>query len=224
VTRGQNHVAYLEQDIAHFVKGAPYLALSRPKNARRFLARQVTLLDQCFTGLDAYPELKVEPLEFFYLTGRSLGMLDTVSLQSLVTTSTWRGVVWGGWLALMRPSADFSGVLGAASSREPDNLWAVRCALALVEGQAPPEEFAELSALAARVRDALSALRIERTPLRSQPTDQERRVMDEERRLVRAAYKAHGVERATLVLRGTLLYELSMPYARWHAKRASTTV
>jgi hypothetical protein len=135
----------------------------------------------------------------------------------MMTALPWRGVVWGGWLALMRPSADFSDILAAASSREPDNLWPTQCALALLQGRAPPSGLADLSALAARVRDALSAMRMERMPLRSRPNDEERRVLDEERRLVRAAYQSQGAERALQVLRGTRLYEFSMPYAQWYA-------
>jgi hypothetical protein len=212
-------VVHLEDDIAHLVMGAPYLALSRPKGAKRFLARQVTLLDECFTGLEAYPEIQVEPLAFFYLTGRSLGMLDSPSLEMMMTTLNWRGVVWGGWLALMRPSADFAPILAAASCRVLDNLWSTRCALALVEGRAPPSDLEEVNALAARIREALSAMRIERTPLRSRPTDEERRVLDEERRLICAEYESRGSERALEVLRGSRLYEYSMPYLRWRRKR-----
>jgi hypothetical protein len=212
-------VTYLEDDIAHFVMGAPYLALSRPQSANRFLARQVTLLDECFTGLEAYPEIQVEPLEFFYLTGRSLGMLDPRSLEIMMTALNWRGVVWGGWLALLRPSADFAPILAAASCRMLDNLWSTRCALALVEGRAPPSDLEDVNALAARIREALSAMRIERTPLRSRPSDEERRVLDEERRSVCAAYESRGSERALELLRESRLYEYSMPYTRWRSKR-----
>jgi hypothetical protein len=220
--RQENHVAYLQEDIAHFVRGAPYLALSRPQSASRFLARQLTLLDECFTTLEAYPEVKVEPLEFFYLTGRSLGMLDADSLASMVTTATWRGVVWGGWLALMRPRPEFAAVLASAAAHAPDNLWPIRCALALVEGRSPPAELVELSELAGRVRDALRTLRIARTPLRRDPTDEERSVLEQERSMVRAAYERHGADGALQVLRGTRLYAHTMPYARWWALHGRT--
>jgi hypothetical protein len=187
-----------------------------PELAEEF--RQVTLLADCFTGLDAYPALQVEPLEFFYLTGRSLSMLDRQSLTIMMTALTWRGVVWGGWLALMCPSAEFADILAAASSREADNLWPAQCALALLEGRAPPSGLADLSTLAARVRGALSALRMERMPLRSPPAEDERKILDEERRLIRSAYKSQGAERALQVLRAARLYEFSMPYAQWYAK------
>jgi hypothetical protein len=210
-------VTYLEEDIWHFVNRAPYLALSRPVRAVSFLERQLSLRAECFTRLDAYPELQVEPLEFFYRTARSLGMLDRQSLQDLLTAHTWRGVVWGGWLALMAPSPDLAEVLSRASAQKAENLWPVQCALALLEGRAPPAALAHVGALAARVRDAMLGMRVPRMPLRSSPTAVERAVLDEERRLVRAAYVAGGVDRARQVLKGTRIEELSMPYARWYA-------
>jgi hypothetical protein len=50
-------VTYLEEDIWRFVNRAPYLALSRPVRAVSFLERQLSLRAECFTGVDAYPEL-----------------------------------------------------------------------------------------------------------------------------------------------------------------------
>jgi hypothetical protein len=89
-------VSYLVDDVAHFVMGAPYLTLARPRSAIAFLERVLRLRSECFTGLETYPALQVEPLEFFYLTARSLGMLDAASLEVMTTKLTWRGVVWGG--------------------------------------------------------------------------------------------------------------------------------
>jgi len=216
---GWAHVTYDEDDVAHFLRMAPYLEFSRPQRAAKFLERLIRIRSEWFPWLKGYPELQVEPLEFFYITASSLGMLDRGSLEVMTTNLSWRGVVWGGWLALMKPSPDFHEVLAKAAAREPDNLWAVQCALALIEQRPPPPQLVAVNALAAQVREAISAMRIVRTPLRSRPTGADLLAVQDEARLVREAYKSGGADRALQALRGTQLYELTMPYARWRALR-----
>jgi len=223
------HLTYQEDDVAHFVRAAPYIELSRPERAIKFLERQMRIRSECFTGLESYPALQVEPLEFFYITAGSLGMLDRGSLEVMTTNLSWRGVVWGGWLALMRPSPDFQEVLANAAAHVEvlanaaahvkDNLWAVQCALALIERRPPPPQLAAVNALAALVREAVSTMHIGRIPLRSYPTGDDLLAIQQEQRLVQEAYKSGGAERALQLLRGSRLHELTMPYARWRALR-----
>jgi hypothetical protein len=135
----------------------------------------------------------------------------------MLKAPTWRGVVWGGWLALMMPRPEFVEVLERAEPPRLSNLWAVECALYLLAERTPPGDLAAVNALAARVRDAVSALRIERRPLRRLPDAANVAILEKERRLVRAAYRAHGAETALPILRLTRLYELTMPYPDWCA-------
>jgi hypothetical protein len=215
-------VDYLIGDIGYFVMGAPCTALGRLQSAQRYLARQLTLLEECFTGLDAYPEIQVEPLEFFYTTARSLGILDANTLRIMLTALTWRGVVWGGWLALMRPETPFVEPLAKALARHGENMWPAQCALALLEGRGLPADLAALNALAARVRESMAVMRIQRSPLRTVPADGEHALLEQQRSLVRAAYKAAGADHALDVLRGTRLHQQSMPYAVWRARQRRT--
>lgn len=208
---------YLVEDVLHFVANAPYLDLSRPRRATSFLTRQLGLMSECFTGLDTFPALQVEPLEFFYTTARSLGCLDRHSLAIMINCS-WRGVVWGGWLALMRPDESFAAILARASARIDDNLWPARCALALLEGRDPPPDLMVADELAGRVRSALAPMRIEPTPIRSWPTDEvERAELNAEETRVRDLYRSRGADEAVKVLHDTRLYEYIMPYRRWRA-------
>lgn len=208
-------MSYLVDDVAHFVMGAPYLTLARPRSAIAFLERVLRLRSECFTGLETYPALQVEPLEFFYVTARSLGMLDAASLEVMTTKLSWRGVVWGGWLALMRPMPAFAEILVRAATPRPDNLMWVECARALIEGRAPPSRLATVDALAAQVRAAIDVMRIERAPLRTVPSGDALDAIEAQRRVVRAAYRSGGAERALAVLQGTRLHEITMPYTRW---------
>ncbi len=208
-------MSYLVDDVAHFVMGAPYLTLARPRSAIAFLERVLRLRSECFTGLETYPALQVEPLEFFYVTARSLAMLDAASLEVMTTKLTWRGVVWGGWLALMRPMPEFMQSLVRAHADRASNLTWVRCAIALLEGRPPPAPLAAEAALAACVREGVSKMRIEQTPLRTVPVGAARETIEEERRVVREAYQRGGAERAREALLDTQLHELTMPYERW---------
>jgi hypothetical protein len=213
-------VAYLTADLEHFVRRAPYLELSRPESAKRFLGRQLALLSQSHIRFDGYPELQVEHLEFFYATLRSLTVLDVSSLGILLTEITWRGVVWGGWLALLRPKEEFAELLGGAATQREDNLWAVRSALAFLERRSPPSELTELADLAGRVRDALSEVPLPSVPIRVAPTGAERSALDAEVASVRRAYRSRGTAGALRALEGTRIYELSIPYTRWCAEFA----
>ena len=208
-------MSYIVEDIAHFVMRAPYLELSRPPRAQSFLEYHLELLSQCYTGLDQFPRLQVEPLEFFYKTLWSLGILDRESLEIMLTQLTWRGIVWGGWLALMNPQAEFADLLANVETDLPDNLWPVQCAIARLESTPPPDELRELDALATQARDALTSATLVPLPMRQALYETDRERFESQMQAVTDAYHQDGTDSALRALRGTRLQLAVMDYPRW---------
>lgn len=206
---------YWDEDVGYFVRTSPYLVLARPGSAARFLAGQVLAGEECAAALRAYPRLRVEPLSFFYVCLQSLGALDQPFFEALVAEHTFRGVVWGSFLALLRPSASFLGPLRAAGSRVPRNAWLVACAAATIEGRAPDLEHAEVAGLAARCRGLLEGIPRPVVPLRPYPSAAALAQMERERERVRACYRRGGVDAARAAIRGTLVGSYAQDYAQW---------
>lgn len=213
---------YWDEDVGYFVRTSPYLALAKPGSAARFLAGQVLAGEECAAALRAYPGVRVEPLWFFYVCLQSLGALDHAFFEALVAEHTFRGVVWGSFLALLRPSASFLGPLRAAGPRAPHNAWLVACAVATIEGRAPDPEHAEVADLAARCRGLLEGIPRPVVPLRPYPSAAELAQMARERERVRACYRGGGVNAARAAIRGTLVGYYAQDYVQWaRSRRAS---
>lgn len=220
---------YHLEDVAFFLQIAPYLRLAVPAGARSFLARQTALIEECGATLTEYPDVLVEPLEFFYTTLRGLGALDRPFLELMLRKLTWRGVVWGGWLALMAPCKEYASALRSASVSDHRNMWSVRCALAVIEGSVPPDDLMELESLATKCRSALRQAQIAKMPIRSEPTETEMVTLQAERDSIASAYRRGGVEEAHRVLQSTHWRRLVLRYEDWYREhcgrvsRQSTT-
>lgn len=206
---------YWDEDVGHFVRRSPYLVLARPGSAARFLAGQVLAGEECAAALRAYPGLRVEPLSFFYVCLQSLGALDQAFFEALVAGHTFRGVIWGSFLAMLHPNTSFVDPLRAAGPRAPHNAWLVACALATIEGRAPDPEHAAVAGLAARCRELLEGLPRPVVPLRPFPSAAELAQMERERERVRARYRSGGAEAARAALRGTLVGYYAQDYEPW---------
>lgn len=206
---------YWDEDVGYFVRTSPSLVLARPGSAARFLAGQVLAGEECAAALRAYPGVRVEPLSFFYVCLQSLGALDQPFFEALVEGHTFRGVVWGSFLAMLRPCASLLGPLRAAGPRAPHNAWLVACAVATIEGRAPEPEHAAVAGLAMRCRELLEGLPRPVVPLRPLPSAVERAQMERERARVRARYRSGGAEAARAALRGTLVAYYAQDYEPW---------
>jgi len=113
-------------DVAHFVATSPYQRLMKPVSAIAYLKRQLEAGEECADALRAYPALQIEPLEFFYTCLRNLSVLDDGMFESLLGEMSWRGVVWGAWLAMLEPRQEFRGPLLAVHARRLEhNHWIV---------------------------------------------------------------------------------------------------
>jgi hypothetical protein len=208
-------MGYFREDVGYFVRTSPYLTLAKPKSASDFLRRQVEAAEECLPALRAYPELLVEPLSFLYTCLRSLGALDPAFFGALVRDHTWRGIVWGAWLAMLEPRAELAEALCSARPNCPKNEWLVDCALSTIEGRAPVPSHEVIVRLAARVRRCLDGVPRPAVRLRPEPTPTEITRMARERADIRAVYVDAGADAALRRLPGTLVGLYAMDYVRW---------
>lgn len=206
---------YLGEDIAYFVRTSPYLALAKPKGAVAFLRPRVEAAEECRSVLHAYPDVRVEPLDFFYTCLHSLGALDQAFFEALLVDHTWRGVVWGAWLSMLAPERAFADPLRAAGPKWPENRWLVDCALSTIEGRAASPEHEAVVALAARARRCLEGVPRPGVSLRAEPTKAEIAQMARERERIALIYANMGTDAALRALRGTLVAFHAQDYVRW---------
>ncbi len=206
---------YLDQDVALLVTRSPYLTLAKPDSAARYLACRVEWGTECARALAEYPGLRIEPLEFFYTCLRSLGPLDVDLLTALVRDLTWRGVVWGSFLALLDPRDEFVAPLRAAIPAAARQRWLLEGAIARIEGRAPDPAHAQVFALAEQCRRLLAGVPRPSVPLRRAPTATELEQMAREREHVRRRYLDGGAGAAREAMRGTVAEYYTQDYTRW---------
>ncbi len=195
---------------------SPPLMLSRPRQATRFLTHQAEVLEDCARSLKAYPELVVEPLDFFYRTLRCLGALDARLLADLTRVCGWRGTAWGGWLSLMRPEQAHIDALRHGLRAHGSSAWAQRCALAHLGVEPLPSELEALASLAHSCRDALDGVEAPALFLRQSPSAAELECLQIERARLRALYHSAGPDVAHTALRESPLWSTICPYLTWH--------
>ncbi len=194
------------------------MALAKPSCAESYLRRRISHAEECYTPLSAYPDVLVEPLEFFYTCLRSLGALNVSLIETLVRELNWRGYVWAAWLTILEPREEFLPALVSMSGRWPYNDWLGQCAVAAVRAQSTISSHESILVLGARCRELLHGVKRPVTPLRSEPTKAQVAQMDREREIVRKMYASGGVKAARAVLRGTLVQYYAEDYVTW-AKR-----
>ena len=209
---------HFSEDVAHFVRTSPYLALAKPASAARFLQGQLQAAEECAAALTAYPGVRIEPLEFFYTCLRSLGALDLPFFEALMSEHSWRGVVWGAWLATLEPSTQFLPALVGASNRWPVNDWLVRVAIASVREEVATDGGELVLAMARRCRELLREVKRPSVRLRRQPTEAEVAQMDREREQVRSTYGSLGAAAARAAMSGTLVGFYAEDYLTWAAR------
>lgn len=208
-------MGYFGKDVGHFVYTSPYLALATPASAVAFLRRPVEAAEECRIALSEYPEVRIEPLDFFYTCLQSLGALDQAFLEGLLFEHTWRGVVWGAWLSMLAPRDTFAAPLRAVGPRWPENEWLVECAISAIKGRAPPPQYVSLVDLATRCRRLLDGVKRPVVRLRLGPTDAEIARMAREREQIALVYARRGADAALRCLPGTIVAFYAQDYTRW---------
>lgn len=206
---------YSPGDVGYFLGRSPYVQLMHSATATAFVRRHVEAAEECVLTLRHYPALQIEPLTFSYAVLRSLGVCDARFFAGMMTDLTWRGVVWGSWLALIAPAPFMLRALISPPPASPRNADLVRCARAMVEdGQLGPGH-AELAEVITRLRAALRGVRLQPLPIRMTPSEQLLGQLEAEQRRVRSAYRVGGVEAARRAAEGTLIAEYLLDYRAW---------
>ena len=99
---------YFEPDVWYLIGKAPVLGLGRESSGLSLLRRARSALETYRKALAAYPRVRCEPLDFLYICLESLGALDSLLFEDLMTGCTWRAGSCGvrGWLrSLHSPSS-----------------------------------------------------------------------------------------------------------------------
>lgn len=218
-------MAYYVEDLGYLICRAPYLALATQERAQRFLGRQLDLAEQCFVSVASYPGQQVESLEFFYATLRGLGSLDATVLSAMCTSDglTWRGVVWGGWLALIRPRAVYEAALAAVPVDARGNHWAARCALSMIRTEGWPDEFRRVEEPVMQCRALLSGITPARRPLRHAVPVELLAQAATEKTLIAQAYRMGDEGEVQRIMGQSVLKEWRMSYPDWLHGAASPT-
>jgi hypothetical protein len=214
---------YLTTDVAHFVSSSPYLAIAKPPGAAWFLQKHVEAAEECSVALRAYPGVRIEPLEFLYTCLQSLGALDQPFFEALVLDHTWRGAVWGSFLALLDPRPGFLDALRKAGPQCPHNEWLIGGAISTIEGRAPAPESEVVAALAERYRRVLQGVPRPVVRLRPAPTDAQIAEMRRESRQIGLVYERLGATAALESMRGTLVAYYTQSHERWRRSQVVPT-
>jgi hypothetical protein len=146
----------------------------------------------------------------------SIGAFNSDLFSDLVTCFGWRGLVWGAWLAALRPQSEFQPILtNARPAARDNNKHIIDIALAGLGGERPPY-LEEHIGCVEEIRLQLKALPLPKVPLRRCPDESPGSVLDCEKERLRRVNAEQGADSANRYLKTTLLYEYLMSYPEWH--------
>ena len=213
---------YFADDIFYLIRSSPYLQLSRERSAHSFLQRQADAGEECKETLASYPQIRIEALDFFYTCLQSLGAPNRELIHDLLRCGSWRGVVWGTWLALLAPHHHFAEELRRVEAQFPEQKWLIACALAEIEGQSPP--LPEFSHTVHRIRICLAPIPRPSIELRQGPSVEQLATMERERKSMRELYRRMGADAVRKALPSTLLATYFDDLDVWRRKRTQCLI
>lgn len=111
----------------------PYVTLAKQGSARRHVERLVRDAEELEPMLSRYPQVKYEPLDPHYVLLKCMANLDAAFIDGLCTHFDWRGVVFAGWFAALRPDPAYRKSLAAALGKYQRNDWLLELALAEID-------------------------------------------------------------------------------------------
>ena len=191
---------YVYNDVIRLFAGVPVLRLAKPDNARSFLSVAVRDGSELCHVLRAYPQVRYQPLEFFYACLQSLGAQNEKLIEDLTSHYTWRGVVWAAWLVALAPEARFAPYLKRVREGMPHNQWIVELALCEVEGSLC-EKYSNHQGLVRTMRSLLHEIPRPTIELRKAPNEAELQELEVASRAVLVAYRSRGVDAALRTIR-----------------------
>jgi hypothetical protein len=210
-------VHYFESDVWYLLGKAPVLQLATEPAGVNLLRRARSAVEDHRAALAVYPTVRAQPLDFIYVCLEGLAALDLALFEDLTSACTWRGVVWGAWLATLAPRSEFLPHLERALPTVPKNHWIVRLAIAALENRDAASEALDCATV---IRQALAPLPRVHAPLRRAPDAGQLARMNEERKALREHYRSGGDAAVRAHLHGTLLETYLLPYDEWRRSQA----
>jgi hypothetical protein len=123
-----------EEETGRLLGHIPYITLAKQGSTRRYVERLARDAEELEPMLSRYPQVKYEPLDPHYVLLKCLANLDTAFIDNLCNHFDWRGVVFAGWFAALRPDAAYRKSLAATLGRSQQNDWLLELALAEIDG------------------------------------------------------------------------------------------
>ncbi len=124
-----------EEETRRLLGHIPYLTLAKQGNAKRYAERLVRDAEELESVLLRYPQIKYEPLDPHYVLLKCMANLDAAFIDDLCDHFDWRGVVFAGWFAALRPDAAYRESLIAALGKSQPNDWLIELALAEIDNR-----------------------------------------------------------------------------------------
>lgn len=214
---------YYLVDIWHVLgRAEPFFYFNLCDGGIRAVLHQMKLNARSYQKfIGAYPAVRCEPLESFYLFRRGADMLDEEHLCDLLFCYSWREANWGAWLAALAPRPAYLPHLArrVAAPGERDGSKVFQLALAAC-GNPLPQELSDLYAVLEEVRETLDRLPSRPAPLRRDATRDQERAFNRERLVLLDAFRSGGVEAAKNLLTQGIIGYFGMSYPAWLAAGA----
>lgn len=122
-----------EEETWRLLGHIPYVALAKQASAKRYVERLVRDAEELELMLLRYPQVKYEPLDPHYVLLKCMANLDAAFIDGLCNHSDWRGVVFAGWFAALRPDIVHRKSLVAALGKSRQNDWLLELATAEID-------------------------------------------------------------------------------------------
>ncbi|MDR6841429.1 hypothetical protein [Pseudoxanthomonas sacheonensis] len=124
-----------EEETQRLLDHIPYVTLAKQGNAKRHVERLVRDAEELESMLLRYPQVKYEPLDPHYVLLKCMANLDATFIDDLCNHFDWRGVVFAGWFAALRPDITYRESLVAALGKSQRNDWLLELALAEIDNR-----------------------------------------------------------------------------------------
>ncbi len=122
-----------EEETWRLLGHIPYVTLAKQGSAKRHVERLVRDAEELEAMLLRYPQVKYEPLDPHYILLKCINNLDEAFIDGLCHHFDWRGVVFAGWFAALRPDAAYRKSLAATLGKSQHNDWLLELALAEID-------------------------------------------------------------------------------------------
>jgi regulator of replication initiation timing len=207
---------YLSDDIRSLMQGAPYLQMSN-RGLLRLLEETVQVGRKYERELRQYPEVQIEPLDFFYQCRRNIDAMNSHLLRDLLFWLSWREANWGAWLAMLAPRPEYFWIVANQGTVHPEGKDLRDLTLSMMTGQVP-DHLKEHHALALELRKMIEPLPSQPRRLRENLKESQDKSYRAELDAVRKAYREGGLEKALPLTRQGLLGHFGQDYWAWSAK------